>query len=831
MKTAQSSVRALSKPSYRLVSSTSNARSSLTAESNGLWAQTSPSPKKPSSSPLAKLPLSSVIRSLLILSASSSSVLLKPCIYTLSALAHPKTAVLDVAKNPLLNLVIKHTIYKQFNAGENKLEVQHSINAIKDLGYRGVLLGYAREVLVGESSADPHDEKASRKEIQMWLDGTLQTVDMAQEGDFVALKFTGMGVQALEYLQKQAAPSPFMDKAIQQICDLAISRNVRLLVDAEEQAVQPGIEEWAMKYQRYCNSRIPGRAVFYNTYQAYLCSTPTTLAKHLEISRKEGYTLGVKLVRGAYLKTEPRHLIWSKKEETDECYDGVVEALLTRRFNSMLKSANPEHATDLPPVNVIIATHNRESVRKAHALRLQQANRGENKNVDLSYAQLQGMADEISCELLEGFQAAETEKAVQAESPNVYKLLTWGSVKECMGFLLRRAVENTEAVGRTKQSQEAITHFKCTTSRIQLQPLHTFKLLFLFKMYLLPEPAVARILRSLTKEQCLSFLQTLDESLITVSSQHHSNPSENLIHQPLRTTITTKESNLSLFMPVSNTASTGIKVVTASKSHGIIGVINIFSPVGELLGLLSAAEITAFRTALAVMSLFVRLPTTVKKENVLVFGSGRQAEWHARLALLLCPEEINRIVFVNRGRARLNDLEKGVIADLKKIYPALIIETLCKEGIEDGAYDQRLRQELSLSNVVFSCTPSTEPNFPFPYLQPFKTRFISLIGSYRPHMQEIDTETLLSGGGKVYVDSREACLEESGELINAGMKGDQLIELGELYQTLGQGRIEVPEGSNVVMKCVGMGIMDLATGKRLLDLGREKGVGMEVDGF
>ncbi|KAL3471542.1 FAD-linked oxidoreductase-like protein [Aspergillus californicus] len=445
--------------STRLVSRTPT-KSSLTAETptNGLW-QTSPTPRKLTTSPLAKLPLSSVLRSMLILSVSSSTLLLKPCIATLSVLAHPKTPLLDVAKNPLLNLLVKHTLYKQFNAGENKLEVQRSILSIKQLGYRGVLLGYAREVLVGENNINLSDEKAIRAEIQMWLDGTLQTVDMAQEGDFVALKFTGMGTQALEYLQQQAPPSPFMDKAIQQVCDLAISRNVRLLVDAEEQAVQPGIEEWATKYQKYCNSQTPGRAVFYNTYQAYLRSTPTTLAKHLDISRQEGYTLGVKLVRGAYLKTEPRQLIWAKKEETDECYDGVVEALLTGRYNAMLTSASAEHATDLPPVNVIIATHNRESVRKAHALRLQQASRGEKSNVELSYAQLQGMADEISCELLEGFQAAEPvadQKVIATETPNVYKLLTWGSVKECMGFLLRRAVENTEAVGRTKDSQEAM---------------------------------------------------------------------------------------------------------------------------------------------------------------------------------------------------------------------------------------------------------------------------------------------------------------------------------------------------------------------------------------
>lgn len=249
-----------------------------------------------------------------------------------------------------------------------------------------------------------------------------------------------------------------MDAAIRKVCDLAISRNVRLLVDAEEQAVQHGIEEWCTKYQKYCNSQTSGRAVFYSTYQAYLRSTPATLAKHLEISRREGYTLGVKLVRGAYLKTEPRHLIWAEKEETDQCYDGVIEALLTRRYNSMLKPAASEKNTaELPPVNVIIATHNRESVQKAHALRIQQAAKGEDLGVELSYAQLQGMADEVSCELLQGFESTGSVVASPSqENPDVYKLLTWGSVKECMGFLLRRAVENTEAVGRTKQSQEAM---------------------------------------------------------------------------------------------------------------------------------------------------------------------------------------------------------------------------------------------------------------------------------------------------------------------------------------------------------------------------------------
>lgn len=246
-----------------------------------------------------------------------------------------------------------------------------------------------------------------------------------------------------------------MDAAIRKACDAAMAKGARLLVDAEEQAVQPGIEAWTMKYQKYCNSKTPNRATMYGTYQAYLRSTPSTLAKHLDIARQEGYPLGVKLVRGAYLKTEPRHLIWATKEETDRCYDEIVEALLTRRYNAMLAPASSDaSAHQLPPVSVIIATHNRESVQKAHALRSQQAAKGEPR-VELAYAQLQGMADEVSFELVHGFQDRQ-DGAAALESPNVYKLLTWGTVKECMGFLMRRAVENTEAVGRTKQSQQAM---------------------------------------------------------------------------------------------------------------------------------------------------------------------------------------------------------------------------------------------------------------------------------------------------------------------------------------------------------------------------------------
>jgi Proline dehydrogenase len=266
-----------------------------------------------------------------------------------------------------------------------------------------------------------------------------------------------MGEHALRLLQQRLPPAGFMDAAIREVCDAAIAKGVNLIADAEEQVVQPGIEAWTLRYQKYCSCRIlPHQTTLYGTYQAYLRSLPSTLAKHIEISQCEGYTLGVKLVRGAYMNTEPRHLIWATKQETDRCYDDIVDALLTRQYNATLRPISNHSGKEIPPVKLVIATHNQESTRKAHNIRSQQATRNQPR-IELAYAQLQGMADEVSYRLIHGFQdRASGENLVPLEKPNVYKLLVWGSIKECMGFLLRRAVENSEAVARTKQSQIAM---------------------------------------------------------------------------------------------------------------------------------------------------------------------------------------------------------------------------------------------------------------------------------------------------------------------------------------------------------------------------------------
>lgn len=205
---------------------------------------------------------------------------------------------------------------------------------------------------------------------------------------------------------------------------------------------------------RKYNKATPGKAVVYCTYQAYLKAAPKILAEHLSIARKEGFTLGIKLVRGAYLASDPRHLIHDTKADTDACYDGMAESVIRKQYGAVLRPAAGEAGKDFPSVCLVLACHNLESVRKAEAIRHHQLLRGEPR-IDMVHAQLQGMADEVSCELVQAARVArEAEKGTDV--PQAYKYLVWGTTGECLKYLLRRAQENRDAVQRTREGRNAM---------------------------------------------------------------------------------------------------------------------------------------------------------------------------------------------------------------------------------------------------------------------------------------------------------------------------------------------------------------------------------------
>jgi proline dehydrogenase len=427
-----------------------------------------------SSSSLAILPLNTVLRSLAITTCTSVPALLGPALSSLSVLAHAKSDLLNPDKNVLLKSVLRQTIYSQFCAGETPTEVRKTMADLKQLGYAGVILGYAREVVMDDDEASMMGAQAAEagdadrtsaeqglREIDKWKKGTMQTVELAQKGDFVALKFTGAGRQALQHLVHGLPPSPDLEKAIIEICDQARDRKILLLFDAEQHAVQDTIDAWVLDLQRKYNGSFSmkgkPRALIYNTYQAYLQSTPKTLATHLAIAQRESFVLGVKLVRGAYLNSDPRHLFWSTKPETDNSYNTIARCLMTRQYNDFLKREETS-SSSFPQANLVLAGHNRASVTKARALRDEQARRGE-PMIEMVYGQLQGMADDISCELVHQSRTAaakHTSSGQSGEIPKPYKYLVWGTVGECTKYLLRRGHENRDAASRTKDTRAAM---------------------------------------------------------------------------------------------------------------------------------------------------------------------------------------------------------------------------------------------------------------------------------------------------------------------------------------------------------------------------------------
>ena len=401
--------------------------------------------------PLSCLSLSTLLRAYAITSISSIPLLLRPSLATLSFMANAKSSIWDPDTNPVLRWILKKTFYEHFCAGETPAEVKGTIAQLKETGYRGVILGYAREVVMSDEDAKNLEgrEDVQEHEVEMWLDGGLKTVRLAGKGDFVALKFTGAGREALRNLRRTQQCSHLLEEGVHELCRLSRERGVRLLFDAEQIAVQDGIDRWTRYFMKEYNRK--EEALVYGTYQAYLKRTPQVLREDLELAKKEGYKLGVKLVRGAYLGSDPRHLIWPTIEETHKCYDGIAEALMRKRWNSVLTGEG-----EMPEVDLVLATHNRETVLRAGKVRDEQATRGEPR-VNMVYGQLMGMADNVGCELV---QAGRARREMDAEGdvdiPKTYKYLVHGSVAECLKYLVRRAEENRDAIARTAEGRRAL---------------------------------------------------------------------------------------------------------------------------------------------------------------------------------------------------------------------------------------------------------------------------------------------------------------------------------------------------------------------------------------
>lgn len=150
--------------------------------------------------------------------------------------------------------------------------------------------------------------------------------------------------------------------------------------------------------------------------------------------------MGIKLVRGAYIYVEPNRagIIQDTKPDTDTAYDAAVDLLLAGTHTA---PAHPWTA------EVMLATHNTQSVDTAMALFRNRAP-GPQPVQKLVFAQLMGMADEISMKLAS--EIRDMEEGAQKGGVSVYKYSVWGSLEDCLLYMLRRAEENQDAAARSR---------------------------------------------------------------------------------------------------------------------------------------------------------------------------------------------------------------------------------------------------------------------------------------------------------------------------------------------------------------------------------------------
>ena len=139
---------------------------------------------RPSESPLSILPTSTVFRTYLITSLSSSPSLFRASVSFLQRIAASKGPLLSTERDPLVRWALKKTFYAQFCAGENRPEVQRTVDQLRSMGFTGLVLEYALEVLESGNT----NPVAIEREIEAWRKGMLETVSMASPDDFVALK-------------------------------------------------------------------------------------------------------------------------------------------------------------------------------------------------------------------------------------------------------------------------------------------------------------------------------------------------------------------------------------------------------------------------------------------------------------------------------------------------------------------------------------------------------------------------------------------------------------------------------------------------------------------
>lgn len=319
--------------------------------------------------------------------------------------------------------LIKKTVFYHFCGGESIEKTQDALDRLARYGV-GTILDYSVE---GEKTEDGFE--ATTRE-------TILTIEKAHRSNTIPFSvFKVTGIASLELLEKIQSKRPLLPQEqtafekvkerVNRICSKASEYQIPVLIDAEETWIQDPIDALATEMMKKYNSK---KAIVFNTYQLYRTASLQNLKDAVAKAEKEGYHVGAKLVRGAYMEKERERArefgypspIQPSKEESDKAFNQALEFCV----------ANQQRMA------VMCGSHNEYSNLYLTQLMDQQ---GIAKNdVRFWFAQLYGMSDNISFNLAKaGYRVA--------------KYVPYGPVKSVMPYLFRRASENTSVAGQSSR--------------------------------------------------------------------------------------------------------------------------------------------------------------------------------------------------------------------------------------------------------------------------------------------------------------------------------------------------------------------------------------------
>jgi proline dehydrogenase len=324
--------------------------------------------------------------------------------------------------------LIKSTVFEHFCGGET---IEESEPAIRKLGesHIGTILDYSIE-----GKSEEADFERTKEEI-------IRTIKRAKDDPnipFAVFKVTGIApLGTLEKLSKKKrldakgqAKCERIHNRVQEICEYAYSMGQPVFIDAEESWIQDAIDRLAAEMMEKYNRQEP---IVYNTLQMYRTDRLEFLKEARREAAREGYILGAKLVRGAYMEKERARAeeqgypspIQPDKESTDHDYDAAVDYCL-------------DHIDD---VAFVAATHNEKStqrlVRKMHERGIAP------DHPHIFFSQLFGMSDNLSYILADN-------------GYSVSKYVPYGPVKDAVPYLIRRANENSSVTGQVSRELDLI---------------------------------------------------------------------------------------------------------------------------------------------------------------------------------------------------------------------------------------------------------------------------------------------------------------------------------------------------------------------------------------